>query len=83
MNVGNQINRPCLSKHPQLLNYVLDTVVGLNHLDKNTSIGNIMIGYFDQGRKNRDINFNYTSGGSQVRHGISNIVDLNPSKGKR
>lgn len=41
-----------------------------------------MIGYFDQGGKNRDINFNYTSGDSQIRHGISNIVDLNPSSGK-
>lgn len=66
----------------QLSDYVVQTVAGLNHLDKNTSIGNTMIGYFDQGEKNTDINFNYTSGNSEVRHGISNIVDLNTSSTK-
>ncbi|REC66365.1 hypothetical protein DRF59_12905 [Chryseobacterium flavum] len=40
-----------------------------------------MINYFDQGQgkdgKMRDIYFNYTNGDSQVKYGISNIVDLN------
>lgn len=66
----------------KLSEHVVQTVAGLNYLDKNTSIGNTMISYFDQNGKNKDINFNYTSGDSQVRHGISNIIDLNPSSGK-
>jgi len=70
----------------QLSNFVVDTVAGLSHLDKNTSIGNEMIGYFDQAQgkdgKVRDIYFNYTNGGSQVKYGISNIIELNPSSTK-
>ncbi|WP_326983922.1 DUF6443 domain-containing protein [Chryseobacterium sp. MYb264] len=67
----------------KLSDYVLQTVSGLNHLDKSTSIGNTMIGYFDQAQgkdgKMRDINFDYTTGGSKIKHGISNIVELNIS----
>ncbi|MGG7549803.1 DUF6443 domain-containing protein [Chryseobacterium arthrosphaerae] len=67
----------------KLSDYVIQTVAGLNHLNKNTSIGNTMIGYFDQAQgkdgKVRDIYFNYTSGDSQIRYGISNIIDLNTS----
>ncbi|MGG5207298.1 RHS repeat-associated core domain-containing protein [Chryseobacterium sp. MIQD13] len=70
----------------KLSDYVTQTVAGLNYLDNNTSIGNTMIDYFDQEEgkdgKKRDINFNYTAGDSKVRHGISNIIDLNPSSGK-
>ncbi|CAM3178840.1 hypothetical protein DRF59_12935 [Chryseobacterium flavum] len=48
----------------KLSDYVVKAVAGLNYLDKNTSIGNTMINYFDQGQgkdgKMRD-----------------NIVDLN------
>lgn len=65
----------------KLSDYVVKAVAGLNYLDKNTSIGNTMINYFDQGQgkdgKMRDIYFNYTNGDSQVKYGISNIVDLN------
>jgi len=70
----------------QLSDYVVQTVAGLNHLDKNTSIGNTMIGYFDQAQgkdgKVRDIYFNSTSGGSQIKYGISNIIELNTSSAK-
>ena len=66
-----------------LSDYVVQTVAGLNHLDKNTSIGNTMISYFDQANgtdgKFRDISFNYTNGDSKIQNSISNIVDLNPS----
>ncbi|MCY0979408.1 hypothetical protein PGH12_04720 [Chryseobacterium wangxinyae] len=65
-----------------LSDYVIQTVSALSYLDKNTSIGNTMINYFDQGGKNRDINFNYTSGDSQIRHAISNIIDINPNSRK-
>lgn len=63
----------------QISDYVVQTVAGLNHLDKNTSIGNTMIDFFDKGGKNNDINFNYTSGDSKIRYGISNTVELNTS----
>ena len=67
----------------KLSDYVVQTVAGLNHLDKNTSIGNTMISYFDQANgtdgKFRDISFNYTNGDSKIQNSISNIVDLNPS----
>ncbi|THV62046.1 hypothetical protein EK417_06440 [Chryseobacterium candidae] len=66
-----------------LSDYVVQTVAGLSHLDKNTSIGNTMIDYFDQAQgtdgKVRDIHFNYTTGESQIKHGVSNIVELNTS----
>ncbi|WP_317127623.1 MULTISPECIES: RHS repeat-associated core domain-containing protein, partial [unclassified Chryseobacterium] len=68
-----------------LSDYVVQTVAGLNHLDKNTSIGNTMIGYFDQAQgtdgKVRDIYFNQ-GGKSQVKYGISNVVELNTSSTK-
>ena len=71
-NIDNSIN---------LSDYVVQAVASLNYLDSLTSIGKEMINYFDQGESNdgkkRDIHFNYTTGGSQVKYGISNIVDLN------
>ncbi|PWW30650.1 DUF6443 domain-containing protein [Chryseobacterium sp. AG844] len=67
----------------QLSDYVVQTIAGLNHLDKNTSIGKTMIGYFDQAQgkdgKIRDIYFNSTSDVSHIKYGISNIIELNPS----
>ncbi|WBV53489.1 RHS repeat-associated core domain-containing protein [Chryseobacterium gambrini] len=70
----------------KLSNFVVDIVAGLSHLDKNTSIGNEMIEYFDQAQgkdgKVRDLYFNYTSGGSQIKYGISNIIELNTSSTK-
>ncbi|AZA58196.1 RHS repeat-associated core domain-containing protein [Chryseobacterium shandongense] len=70
-----------------LSEFVLQTLASLGFLYSNTSIGNEMVGYFDQAQssdgKIRDIYFNYTTGNSVVRHGISNIIDLNPlGKGK-
>ncbi|MBW7676820.1 DUF6443 domain-containing protein [Chryseobacterium chendengshani] len=75
-----------IDANTQLSDYVTQTVAGLNYLDKNTSIGNEMIGYFDQAQgkdgKVRDIYFNYTNGGSQIKYGISNIIELNTSSTK-
>ncbi|GEN67603.1 hypothetical protein MTQ02_00185 [Chryseobacterium rhizosphaerae] len=75
-----------INSSTHLSDYVLQTVAGLNYLDKNTSIGNTMINYFDQAQGNdgkvRDINFNYTNGASQVKYGESNIVELNSSDRK-
>jgi len=75
-----------VDKSTNLSEYVLQTVAGLSYLNNNTSIGNEMVSYFDQGQgkdgKRRDIYFNYTNGGSQVKFGISNTVELNPSSGK-
>lgn len=78
-----------MDKYKQFNTFIglrLQTVAGLNYLDKNTSIGNTMINYFDQAQGNdgkvRDINFNYTNGASQVKYGESNIVELNSSDRK-
>ncbi|WP_080778077.1 RHS repeat-associated core domain-containing protein [Chryseobacterium phocaeense] len=67
----------------KLSEYVMQTIAGLSYLDHNTSIGNTMINYFNQEGTQRDIHFYSTSGDSQVRHGISNIIDLKifPSDG--
>ncbi|WP_160137571.1 RHS repeat-associated core domain-containing protein [Chryseobacterium sp. c4a] len=75
-----------VDRNTQLSDYVVQTVAGLSHLDKNTSIGNTMIGYFDQEKgkdgKVRDIYFSHTSGDTQIRYGISNIVELKTSSTK-
>ncbi|MCQ9642106.1 hypothetical protein MP478_22200, partial [Chryseobacterium sp. WG14] len=69
-----------INSSTNLSDYVLQTVAGLNYLDKNTSIGNTMISYFDQAQGNdgkmRDIYFNYTSGASKLQAESSNRIDL-------